>query len=110
MTRPQALLALIITVAFLTLGPGLARAADDGATLYKTKCAACHGVDGAGKPTARIPSLIAEDAKNASDTGLSNSIANGGANRKPDHAFQTKGVTPDQIKMIVAYIREMQRK
>ena len=27
--------------------------ADDGAGLYKAKCAACHGADGAGKPEPR---------------------------------------------------------
>ena len=37
-------------------------------------------------------------------------ITNGGKDKKPMHAFATKGVTPDQIKMVVSYIREAQKK
>jgi mono/diheme cytochrome c family protein len=85
-------------------------AADDGGTLYKAKCAACHGADGAGKPTAKIPSLISDDSKKATDATLTDDIANGGADKKPTHAFATKGLTPDQVKMIVSYIRDIQKK
>ena len=86
------------------------RAADDGATLYQTKCAACHGVDGAGNPAARVPSLISEDARTKSDESLTDSIANGGAAKKAAHAFQAKGLSPDHVKMILSYIRKMQRR
>ena len=105
-----AVLALTVSVVFLVLATGRARAADDGETLYKTKCAACHGVDGAGKPAAGIPSLISEDAKRAPDSSLTDGIANGGASKKQTHAFEAKGLSPDQVKMIVSYIRELQRK
>jgi len=101
---------LAVSVALAVLLSIPSWAADDGGTLYNTKCAACHGVDGAGKPAARIPSLISEEAKNASYAGLTDSIANGGPSKKPPHAFQSKGVNPDQVRMIVAYIRELQKK
>lgn len=84
--------------------------ADDGPTLYGAKCAACHGMDGAGKPAARIPNLISAEARNAKDSELTDSIGNGGPQKKPPHAFQTKGMTPDQIRMIIAYIRDLQKK
>jgi mono/diheme cytochrome c family protein len=100
---------LAFTVVLFILAP-CAAWADDGATLYKTKCAACHGVDGAGKPTAKIPSLISDEAKAATDAGLTDEIANGGATKKPTHAFESKGVTADQVKMIVSYIRDLQKK
>lgn len=99
---------LIVMVAVGMLVP--VALGDDGATLYKTKCAACHGTDGAGKPTAKIPSLISDDAKAATDAGLTDEIANGGPTKKVTHAFETKGVTPDQVKMIVSYIRDLQKK
>jgi len=102
-------LAATMALAALVVFSVPAWAADDGATLYNTRCAACHGVDGAGKPAARIPSLISDDARNASDAGLADSIANGGPSKKPPHAFQSKGVNPDQVRMIVAYIRELQK-
>ena len=87
-----------------------ASAADDGGTLYKSKCAMCHGADGAGKPAAKIPSLVSDESKKATDAALTDDIANGGPDKKPAHAFQNKGLSPDQIKMIVSYIRDMQKK
>jgi mono/diheme cytochrome c family protein len=109
-TTKLAILVLTIAVALFILIPSLSWAGDDGVTLYKTKCAACHGVDGAGKPAAKIPSLISDEAKKLTDADLTDAVANGGKNKKPTHAFAAKGVTPDQIKMVIAYIREMQKK
>lgn len=105
-----AMLVLTIAVALFVLIPNLSWAADDGATLYKTKCAVCHGVDAAGKPAAKIPSLVSDEAKKLSDTDLNDAVANGGKSKKPAHAFSQKGFTPDQIKMVIGYVRELQKK
>src|SRR6202158_1819402 len=109
MTSHVILIAMIAVALFLVL-PNLSWAADDGAALYKTKCAACHGADLAGKPAAKAPSLVSDDAKKASDADLTDMIANGGKDKKAMHAFSNKGVTPDQVKMIVSYIRDAQKK
>ena len=103
------LIALIALALFLIL-PNLSWAADDGAGFYKTKCAACHGADLAGKPAAKIPSLVSDDAKKASDADLTDMISNGGKDKKAMHAFQAKGLTADQVKMLVTYIRGLQKK
>jgi mono/diheme cytochrome c family protein len=108
MSKLVILIGMIAVALFLIL-PNLSWA-DDGATLYKAKCAMCHGVDLAGKPAAKIPSLVSDDAKKASDAGLTDMIANGGKNKKAMHEFANKGVTPDQVKMVVSYIREAQKK
>lgn len=102
-------IAMIALTLFLVL-PNLSWAADDGAGVYKTKCAACHGADLAGKPAAKIPSLVSDDAKKASDADLTDMIANGGKDKKASHAFTNKGLTADQTKMVVAYIRGEQKK
>jgi mono/diheme cytochrome c family protein len=99
-----AMLILTIAVALFILIPSLSWAGDDGATLFKTKCAACHGVDAAGKPAAKIPSLIGDDAKKASDADLEKAIT-----EKPKHAGVAKALTPDQVKMLVSYIRSVQK-
>jgi mono/diheme cytochrome c family protein len=104
------LLIVMIAVALFLILPSLSWAADDGAAIYKTKCAMCHGADLAGKPAAKAPSLVSDEAKKASDTDLTDMIANGGKDKKPMHAFANKGVTPDQVKMVVAYIRGQQKK
>jgi len=104
------ILIVMIALALFLIWPNLSWAADDGATVYKTKCAACHGADLAGKPAAKIPSLVSDDAKKASDADLTDMIANGGKDKKAMHAFANKGVTPDQVKMVIAYIRDAQKK
>jgi mono/diheme cytochrome c family protein len=109
-TTKLVILIVMIAVALFLILPNLSWAADDGATLYKAKCAACHGVDLAGKPAAKIPSLVSDDAKKASDADLTDMIANGGKDKKSMHAFANKGVTPDQVKMIIAYMRDAQKK
>ena len=109
-TTKLVILIVMIAVALFLIVPSLSWAADDGAALYKTKCAACHGADLAGKPAAKIPSLVSDDAKKASDADLTDAIANGGKAKKAMHAFADKGVTPDQVKMVIAYIRDAQKK
>jgi len=109
-TMKLVILIVVIAVALFLILPNLSWAADDGATLYKTKCAACHGADLGGKPAAKVPSLISDDSKKFSDEELTDAIANGGKSKKASHAYANKGMTPDQIKMVVAYIRGAQKK
>lgn len=104
-----AMLVLIIAVALFVLIPSLSWA-EDGATLYKAKCSACHGADAAGKPAAKVPSLVSDDAKKLSDADLTDAIANGGKSKKASHAYATKGVSADQIKLLVSHIRDLQKK
>lgn len=101
---------IMIAIALFLILPNLSWAADDGATVYKTKCAACHGADLGGKPAAKVPSLISDNSKKLSDADLTDVIANGGKDKKVSHAFANKGMTPDQIKMVATYIREAQKK
>jgi mono/diheme cytochrome c family protein len=109
MTKLVILIVMIAVALFLIL-PSLSWAADDGAAIFKAKCAACHGADLAGKPAAKIPSLVGDDAKKASDADLTDIIANGGKDKKASHAFANKGVTPEQVKLVVSYIRDAQKK
>jgi cytochrome c553 len=104
-TTKLVMLVMTIAVALFILIPNLSWAADDGAGLYKTKCAACHGADAAGKPAAKIPGLTGDEAKKLSDADLSKAIT-----EKPKHAGIAKSLTPDQVKMLVSYIRELQKK
>jgi cytochrome c553 len=98
-----AMLVLTIAIALFILIPSLSWA-EDGASIYKAKCAACHGADAAGKPAAKIPSLVTDDAKKLSDADLEKAIT-----EKPKHAGVAKSLTPDQVKMLVSYIRSVQK-
>jgi len=108
-TTKLAAVILTIAVALFILIPNLSWAADDGAALYKTKCAACHGPNGEGKPAAKIPALKSDEVKKLSDADLTDAIANGGKAKKASHAFASKGVTPDQINLLVAHIHELNK-
>ena len=103
-TTKLVMLVVTIAVALFVLIPHLSWA-DDGATIYKTKCAACHGADAAGKPAAKIPSLVGDEAKKLSDDDLAKAVT-----EKPKHAGIAKTLTPDQVKMVVSYIRDLQKK
>jgi len=103
MTRIAMLVVTIAVVLFILI-PNLSWA-EDGAALYKTKCAACHGADGAGKPAAKIPSLVSDDVKKMSDDDISKVVT---TNAK--HAAVAKSLSADQVKAIVAAIRDLQKK
>jgi len=102
-TTKLAVLVATIAIALFILIPNLSWA-EDGAALYKAKCSACHGADGAGKPAAKIPSLIGDEAKKMSDADLEKAVT-----EKPKHAGVAKALTPDQVKAVVAYVRSLQK-
>ena len=108
-TAKLAVLIGMTAVALFLILPNLSWA-EDGATVYRAKCAACHGADLTGKPAAKVPSLVSDDAKKLSDADLTDAIANGGKSKKPSHAFTNKGIAPDQINRVVSYVRDAQKK
>ncbi len=93
----------ILLAAALILSFTSAAFAEDGAALYKSKmCAACHGADGAGKTP-----LNTADVQKLSDADLAKTIADGKPPKMP--GFKAKGLTDDQIKALVSYIRTFKK-
>jgi mono/diheme cytochrome c family protein len=82
-----------IILAALAMMMTTAAFAEDGAALYKAKCAGCHGAAGEGK--ASNPALKSTKA-NVADV-----LTNGG--RKAIHA-KPFNATPDQVKAIVDFV------
>jgi len=84
--------------------------ADDGAALYKSKCAMCHAPDGSGNsPTGKalkVTDLRSEEVQKKTDAQLIEITTNGKA-KMP--AFKGK-LTEPQIKELVQYIRELGKK
>ena len=78
----------------IALMSGMALAAEDGAAIYKAKCAMCHGPDGAGKSG---PALKGQTA-----AAVSGVLTNGG--KKAPHAKGMAALTPDQITAVAAYV------
>jgi len=107
-TMKLAVLVVAIAVALFILIPNLSWA-DDGAAIFKAKCTACHGMDGAGKAP-KFPSLVSDDAKKLSDADLTDYVTNGGPKKLAMHAFSTKGLSADDIKAVVSAVRDLQKK
>jgi len=103
-TTKLVMLVMTIAVALFILIPNLSWAADDGATMYKAKCAMCHGADATGKAAAKIPSLVSDEAKKMSDDDFFKAVT-----EKPKHAGVAKSLTPDQVKLVVSYVRSLQK-
>jgi mono/diheme cytochrome c family protein len=103
-TTKLVMLVMTIAVALFILIPNLSWAADDGATIFKAKCAACHGADAAGKPAAKIPSLVSDEVKKASDDDLVKDVA-----EKAKHPSTIKSLPADQVKAVVTYVRTLQK-
>jgi mono/diheme cytochrome c family protein len=100
------LMASVAAIAMILLAfcPNLSWAGDDGAGTYKAKCAACHGADAAGKPAAKIPSLVSDEEKKVSDADLGKKITD-----TAKHPAGVKSLTPDDVKAVVSYIRGLQK-
>ena len=103
-TTKLVMLIVTIAVTLFMLIPNLSWAADDGATIYKAKCAMCHGADAAGKPAMKAPSLIGDEAKKKSDDDLAKAITG-----TAKHTPAVKGLPADDVKAVVAYIRGLQK-
>ena len=91
-------------IALLVTVPALSWAADDGAALYKAKCAGCHGAGGQGKPAVKAPALkgSALDADK-----IAQHITKGESNSKPPHKKGIPGVTEAQAKAIAEFIKTL---
>lgn len=97
-------------IAVLCLFNPPVRAQNDGASLFKAKCAACHGADGSGNTTVgksmKIRDFHSADVQKQTDAQLTDMIATG---KGAMPAYKGK-LTDDQIKQIVGYIRELAKK
>ncbi|HTR23188.1 MAG TPA: cytochrome c [Terriglobales bacterium] len=93
-TTKIAALVLTIAVALFILIPSLSWA-EDGAALYKAKCAACHGADAAGKPAMKAPALTGKD-----EAAITKGVA-----ETAKHPANVKGLAADDVKAIAAYLK-----
>jgi mono/diheme cytochrome c family protein len=84
--------------------------AQDGATLYKSKCAMCHGPDGKGEtPMGKkltVRDLGSPDVQKQTDAELTTIITKGKGKMTP---YEGK-LTGEQIGQLVAYIRDLGKK
>ncbi len=84
--------------------------ADDAATMYKAKCAGCHGPDGVGGTAAgkamKVRDFHAPEVQKETDAEYTDIISNG-KNKMPKYADKLKDA---EIKDLVAYVRALGKK
>lgn len=88
--------------------------AADGAAIYKTKCQACHGVDGKG--TAMAPAFAGMNhLGTSSDRQIADVILKGRTGAEKMHKNYPTGMPPqkltaDELKAVVEYISSLAKK
>jgi cytochrome c6 len=100
------MLAVLAAFAMLFVLPSSMRA-QDAASLYKSKCAACHGADGTGSSMGKrmgAQDFTSAEVQKMSDSELADIITNG-KGKMPAY----KSLTPDQVKGLVAHIRTLKK-
>jgi len=91
----------IVALFVVGLMSGMALAAEDGAAIYKAKCAMCHGPNGEGKsaPALKGSSLSADQ--------IAAAVTKGAEGKKAPHAKPMSGITADQASAVAAYVKTL---
>ena len=82
-----------VSIVLVALAMSTAVFAADGAALFKSKCAGCHGPNGEGKMGPKI----------AGNTGVADVLTNGGKTKAP-HTKPFANLTADEVKAIADYV------
>lgn len=78
--------------------------AEDGAALYKKKCAGCHGANGEGKSAMKAPALKDSSLDAAK---IADRISKGEPSSKAPHNKGISGLTDEQAKAIADYVKTL---
>ncbi len=103
-TSRVTILVLAIAVALMIALPNLSWAGEDGAALFKAKCAACHGAAGEGKPALKAPAL---KGTSLSEEKIVEFLTKGDAAKKAPHTAGVKGINEEQAKAIAKAVKEL---
>jgi mono/diheme cytochrome c family protein len=85
----------------VTIAMPQAALADDGAAIYKAKCAGCHGADGGGKMG---PALKGTSLSEDQIIGL---LTKGDDAKKMPHKKPLNGLSADDAKAVAEYVKSL---
>lgn len=90
----------LVLVATLALASA-AFAAEDGAAIYKTKCAACHGAEGQGKMGPALKgTALTEDQ-------IVTVLTMGAEGKKAPHGKPVSGLSKEEAAAVAAYVKTL---
>ena len=98
------LFGITLVAALLLILPTLSSGAEDGAALYKKKCAGCHGASGEGKPAMKAPAI---KGTSMDVDKIVTHLMKGEATSKAPHNKAISGLTEDQAKAIAEYVKTL---
>src|SRR5215472_1326162 len=96
---------LVVAAGLLLVASTASWAAEDGAALYKKKCAGCHGANGEGKPAMKAPALKGTKLEASQ---VAQHITKGESGSKAPHNKGISGVSEEQAKAIAEYIKTLE--
>ena len=88
----------VMAVALLAMISGVA-VAEDGAAVYKAKCAMCHGAAGEGKIGPALKGVKLTDAQ------IVDFLTKGEAGKKAPHTKPVNGLSADQAKAVAEFVK-----
>jgi cytochrome c len=95
----------LVTVGTLLLfASATSWASDDGAALYKKRCAGCHGANGEGKPAMKAPAI---KGTTMSADQLTEHLTKGESTSKAPHNKGMSGLKEEQAKAIADYVKTL---
>jgi cytochrome c len=100
----NSILGIAVVTATIAYLPATSWGADDGAALYKSKCAGCHGANGEGKPAVKAPAV---KGTSLTTDQLVEHIAKGEASSKAPHNKGMSSVTEAQAKAIAEFVKTL---
>ena len=87
----------LVSLGLLALGTAWAK---DGAAIYKSKCAGCHGAQGQGKTGPKLAGT------SVSEDDIVNVLTKGGQAKAP-HTKPYKGIDEQSAKQVAAYVKTL---
>lgn len=99
-------------IAAIALPETLSANAEIGMAVFEAKCAACHGVNAVGQLEVAPPLVhVIYEPSHHGDEAFQRAVANGvrGHHWPFGNMSPVEGLTRGDVKMIIAYIRELQR-
>jgi mono/diheme cytochrome c family protein len=93
-----------VTIVAILITSTVSLAADDGAALYKSKCAGCHGASGEGKPAMKAPAL---QGTTWDVDQIVQQITKGKPESKAPHKKGISGLNEDQAKAIAEFVKTL---